>query len=285
MTFVKVGGVLVNDKGLPLTAVSKPTTIFKRSDTPFEGGGTEVTLQAEPGYTKSGFLGVPFRFQVPPLDNIQKTRGHNWQGYMVTGGADGPKERSRSEGPKLQTVTFKAIVLNWEPSWQVWSPDELEPQLAAAELEELVKRGIKFRLRIRNAELYDYDDVNMLAAMTQADVTEEAGEPDARYIQCGFQEWDPTEVERKALKNTIGPWSHKVVAGDSLYTLSQHYYKTNTLWKLIAAANHLTSYPPSQPLFVGNVKSHKVLKIPAKPASASTISANGERQTTAIVLP
>jgi hypothetical protein len=269
------------------SAVAKPTTIFKRSDTPFLGGGTEVMISLEPGYTKSGWLGVPFRFQFPPLDKWDKTRSASWPGFMVVGGAKGPRERARHEGPKLQTVTFKAMFLNWEPGFEVWAPDELEPQLAAAELEALCQEGVKFRLRIRNAELYDYDDVNMIAVITQADVSEEAGEPDTRYMQLAFQEWEPSAQESKSVKQALGPWTFKPVKGGSenLYGLSKKYYKTTALWRLIVAANpSLKNVPPSSTALYNSTGGHSI-KIPPKPTPGDTTgAAAGEPQTTVITL-
>ncbi len=289
--------------GKPGSSVSHAKTLFKRSDTPFlPNVGTEIALVAEGGFTAAGWLAVPFRFQCPPMDSLSRSTAHQWASYTVTGGKKGPSERTRSEGKRLKTMTLKTVVLNWEPDWQVWSPDELEPQLAAAELEALCDAGVKFRLRVKNASLYDYDDVNMLAVLTQVEVTEEAGEPDARYLQLSFQEWAPTQVEVNAKKKQLGPWTHELTLKDTAYSLSHDYYHTYSLWRLILAANGLRG-GPSTPLVqlvsaftVRRTPKHvgkgtlplvvKVVKIPAKPPPpSSTLNVPGERETEGIVLP
>lgn len=272
---------------------AKPTTLFKRADVGFGGGeGQEVQLIAEPGYTKQGFLDVPFRMQCPPLDQLSRTMQHNHQTYEVVGGPEGPEQRSRSGGPSLRTVPFKTVFLNWQPSWAIWpTPDAmdpalLEPLLAVAELEELCKRGIRFRLRIGNAALYDHDDVNMVCVLTQANTDEIAGEPDARYLNLVFQEWKPTEIERASVKNTLGPWTHKIVGGDTLYKLAVTYYKTNSLWQLIANANPgmQNGVPPSVNLLLWAQLHHKSsITIPAKPAT--TVALETAAGTRGIVLP
>lgn len=258
--------------------VAAAHTIFTRSDKPFDGEGTEVMLVAEPGFTKPGWLGVPFRFQVPPLDKVSRTATHSEAGFVVLGGADGPRERSRSEGPKLRTVQFKAVFMSWQPDFAVWVPDLYEPQLAAAELEALSLEGIKFRLRIRNAHLYDYDDVNMIATCTQANVDEEAGEQDSRYINLSFQEWGVTPAEARAAQGGLGPWTFKPsrTGKDSLYSLSTKYYKSAVLWKLIVQANPLLSRIPPTSTALYNAMGGQAIRIPAKP---------GEPATTAIRLP
>lgn len=212
---------------------------YRRGDTPFHGEGTWVSMSRKPGYTLQGWLPVPFRLQIPPNEDVARTAAYNWTNFDVIGGEDGPGERTRPGGRRLRSMTLQSLFMDWEPSWQVWAPLVLEPILAVRELEFLCMKGVKFQLRIRDPHMYKHDDVDMMAVITQAELRAVNGEPDARYFNLSIQEYVPTEAERKAVKNEVGPWTHTIdqKAYSSLYRLSKKYYKTHTEWQRIAAAN------------------------------------------------
>lgn len=239
-------------------APRRPGVIFKRSDHPFRGiPGTQITLTREPGVTKKGWLDVPFRFMLPPIDAWSRSAAHNRQTYDVIG-ADDEKvlerpisgQRSRNAGAQLRTVTFRTAFMSWTPDWAIWDPDLEDPILAARELEWLSLKGVEFRLRMRNAAMYDHDDVNMLATIISCDVQEQANEPDTRYLDLGFQEVDPTELSRRSRfqKDDAGPWTHTPDENDTLYSVAERYYKSRALWVVIAQANGITNMPPSRSL-------------------------------------
>jgi hypothetical protein len=240
----------------PRSQPSKPGVIFKRSDSPFSGDGTHVTLSRREGITRRGYLDVPFRFQIPPLESWQRSFSGRWQNFDVVGGEDGPRERTRFGGPGLRTVNFRTMFMDWHPSWGVWEPDLLEPILALRELEVLSRKGVIFALKLRNDGRFGHDDVNMLASILQGDVEETSGEPDTRYITLSFQEWDELQAKRQArgkgskttLKSSDG-LSHKIVAGDTLYSLARANYGRQSDWRVIATANPgMSNWAPSRPL-------------------------------------
>lgn len=253
----------------PRSQPGKPGVIFKRSDHPFHGRGTQVSLHAVRGLTARRHLGVPFRFQIPPMDSWGRTFTGRMTAFDVIGGASGPRERSRPQGPGLRTVNFKTLFMDWHPSWGVWEPDVLAPIMAIRELEDLARKNVVFRLRIRNPHLYAHDDVSMFATITQGDVEEVAGEPDTRYITLSFTEYDELELERQARHDhgAHGPWSHKVVAGDTLHSLARHYYHQQVLWPVIANANPgMSNWAPSRPLTEWAKKQHRTrVRVPEKP--------------------
>jgi nucleoid-associated protein YgaU len=254
----------------PRSQPGKPGVIFKRSDTPFVGDGTHVVLHREKGLTKRGFLDVPFRFQIPPLDDWSRSFSGRWTNFDVVGGKNGPAERSRWGGAGLRTVQFRTMFMDWHPGWGVWEPDMLEPIMAVRELERLARRGIIFELKIRNHGMFEHNDVNMTAVLTQGDVSEVSGEPDTRYITLSFQEYDELEVERKRRQQQsprgAGPWSHTVVAGDTLYSLARHYYHAQSFWRLIAQANPgMADWAPSRSLLEWSKRQkRKRVKVPVK---------------------
>lgn len=244
-----------------------PGTIFKRSDHPFSGSeGAQVSLTAEPGYTPRGWLGVPFRFQLPPHETISRQSAFNWSNFDVLDPDDVAAERSRPGGRRLRTVSVSAMFMDWQPSWGVWEPDQLDPILAARELEHMCMHGVRFRLRIRN-QRFAHDDVSMVAGMTTCTISEQPSEPDTRYVQVEFQEYIGTDVERKAVKNEVGPWTHKIKDGDTLYKLSERYYHSRSMWKVIAnGVKGMGNQPPSHNLERW-AKSHKrrTIRIPQNP--------------------
>lgn len=248
--------------------------IFPRLDTPFIGEGQQVSLSAEQGYTEHGKLKVPFRLQLPPHETIQRQTQFTWTNFDVFDPDDGASERTRRGGRRLRTVAINTMFLSWRPSFEVWSPQLLDPILAARELEHVCLDGLVFRLRIRN-KLYDSDDVNMLAVLLSCNVTEEPGEPDTRYVQLQFQEYRPTEVERRAIKNELGPWRHDIAHGDTLYALAKHYYRRQSDWKRIARANgSLDQQPPSHDLWGWRVKHHHpTITIPQRTDAAVAVAA------------
>lgn len=258
----------------PRSQPGAPGIIFKRSDSPFTSTeGTHVTLLRAAGVTKRGFLTVPFRFQIPPIDGWQRSFSGRWTNFDVVGGKDGPAERTRFGGPGLRTVSFRTCFMDWHPSWGVWEPDLLEPILAVRELENLARKGIIFSLRVRDDGLYDHNDVAMLATIVQGDVESTAGEPDSRYITLSFQEYDELDEERKRRQagagagGEPGPWTHTIAAGDTLYSLARFYYQTQTGWRWIASANKgLENWAPSRALTEWAAQSHRTrITVPQRP--------------------
>jgi hypothetical protein len=272
-TLLSPGGRKVgkpNPRGRP----GKPGVIFKRSDTPFVGEGTRVSLSEEKGLTKPGYLDVPFRFQIPPQDGWQRSFTGRMNNFDVLGGAQGPLERSRPGGPGLETVTFRTMFMDYHPEWGVWEPDLLEPVLAIRQLRQFARLNLIFWLKVRST-LYDHFDVDILATITQGDVEEVAGEPETRYINLTFQEYDELDAERKRRQRghgqNQGPWNHTIKAGDTLYKLARSYYKTQRLWPAIAAANpHMRSWPPSRDLMAWGKREHRSrVHVPVKPSIAN----------------
>lgn len=271
------GTGLVEQLGLA-TGPSRPAgMIFPRADTPFHGEGTRVTIQTEPGYTQHGKLTVPFRFQVPPIEDIARTSAFSWANFDVFDTERLAAERTRPGGRRLRTVPLSTMFVYRELPYEVWaSHGTHDPVLATKQLEEFCNDGLKFRLRIRQHH-FNHDDVDMLATMTQCVVTEKVSEPDTRYVAMNFQEYVPTQLERDAVHNTLGPWHHTIVKGDTLYSLARKYYRKQTDWRLIAraAANgNLENQAPSSDL-LSWAKRHKrkAIVIPQNPRASVAVAA------------
>jgi hypothetical protein len=269
---VQVGTIsLTPQQPLP-SGPQRPQTIFLRSDAPFTGEGQHVSLTAEPDMTQRPWLAVPFRFVVPPIDAWRRTVAHVWSPLTVFNEEDTGQERIRSAGPQLRTVSFRTMFLDYLPSWAVFTGGALEPILAVRELEQLCLRGIIFRLKIRNRGLFNHDDVNMLAVLESCEVSEQASEPETRYLDLSFHEFEPTELERKQQAGA-GPWTHTIRAGDTLYSLARTYYRQQSLWPLIASGtSKLEGWAPSRDLVEWSALHKKMrLKVPAKPSAGTHV--------------
>jgi len=268
------GGIASLGRGVP-AGPSRPGTIFKRPNQPFVGDGTHVTLSRIPGMTKSTRLDVPFRFQIPPTDGWQLSAGHNVGRYQVVSGrgtdrADLPGERARKGGANLRTFGFSTFFVDHNPDYAVWEMDDPDPIIMARELMQISLRGIVHRLRVRNTRYMDHDDVNMAVIMETCDISEQPGEPAVRNITMAWVEYVPTELDRRGADR---PSSHTIKRNDTLYKLARAYYKNQSLWGVIAAANPgMASWAPSRDLAEWKAKTgHARVKIPDKPKVVGTV--------------
>lgn len=157
------------------------------------GEGLRVQLSAIPGVTQGKakkILRTPYRFQCPPLDEFKHpttrnlTRWTNYQGIEFSGRG----------GMALKELTFRTLVVEWG-SFVTMYDYNIEPLVN--ELKGLVKAGYPFELLATHR--YGEDpEVHMDAFLTDVQVTENAGEVDARYLDLTFVAFrDPTAKRRK----------------------------------------------------------------------------------------
>jgi hypothetical protein len=232
--------------------------------------GMKVTLSRKDGLTPLGLLIRPFRFQLPPLEEFSVSYGHEWNDTATLGG----EQISRKGARQLQQINFQTLVLDWEPTWAVLEggPSPLE---ATETLKEICQRAAIVRLRVSNMALWGEGvyEVDQLVTLRSLEVSEKAGELDARYFNLQFTEWERPQLATRTLgkrtpgkrqsnrQHAIGTLGH---LNDTLYSVSAGYYGSYRYWKFLALVNGIGDWHPAVPIS-RRVPKVFSLKIPPKP--------------------
>lgn len=259
----------------------------------YGGQGLRVRLMAEKGLTAPGLLAQPFRFQMPPTEDFSIGYSHAHTDYDTIGG----EQLSRPGAVALRTVSFSTLFLDYDVSWQAYhrgavgaTAAPIPPDIVTEELEEVLTEGTPVRLQV--GRVTDVWELNMMATLRTLEVSERAGEPDARYVNVGFVEFKkPDKIARKKLGkkratgaappnqyNPTTPTSVPIRVGDTrtLHGLAIEFYGSAEKWRVIAAASGLTNVSPSEA--IGTLHTGlaaKRLTIPKIPHAATPRASRG----------
>jgi len=246
-----------------------------RPDRDFQGvDGIRVALHRVKGLTAANTLLVPFRFQVPILNNFEREDGFEHAKYRTLRLG----ERSRPDGTTLRTVPISTMFLDATEQAKVnfvhW-PFEPQPQKVLRELRSIQKKGTPFKLVIAQPVVWGGDAlVNMRVVMTTIRAVQNQGEPGVEYVDITFEEYLETAVERKGRgRDEDIAGTHKIKAGESLYEIAKFVYRSPSLWRTIAKANGIKGVSPnSAPELAKRAKKHnrRVLKIPGRQVAKIT---------------
>lgn len=216
-----------------------------RHDKPFDGDdGLKITLRHEPGMTPAGMLKVPFRFQAPPLDSLQRPWTYAWD----TSGTVSAGEQARENGPQLDRVSFQTMFLDEELEWMVWA-GSLNVQRMLDELRALLDAPAPFRLTIGQPALWGPRPlVSMIAVFTSITAEERGGEVGTEYTSVEFLEVKRQRLQQQSGRTRPGAASvlrrHDLRKGDTLYRVSLDAYKRHGEWRRIADANGIQGVTP-----------------------------------------
>jgi hypothetical protein len=257
--------------GLHLTKVPRRFSGTYRPRKRFEGTeGLQVTLRRVKGVTRNGALLVPFRFQVPPINEFARQWHHEWTKY----GTLRMGERARPQGTTLKSLPFSTIFLDPpaqdDVSFVIWDGAP-EPQKLIDELAWLMEHAVVFRLVIAQPAVWGKDRlVNRLAYLSDMQATQKNGEVGSEYLDLVFDQWKEAEADRRRRRprDEDKTRKHKLRAGkDDLYEIAKRYYKQPSAWRKIAKANGIKGVSPgSEAELTKWAKKHrkKTLKIPPK---------------------
>jgi hypothetical protein len=155
------------------------------------GEGLRIRLDPIPGLTKGDALKVlPYFFQCPPLESLAIARQRNhgsWQNYK------GDEFLTRG-GMALQGFTFRTIAVEWGTYVLEY---HFDVQGLVNDLERLVVAGYPFKLTASH-KYNDRPELRRTMVLESAVATENAGEPDARYIDLSFRQSRIPTSERRA---------------------------------------------------------------------------------------
>lgn len=155
------------------------------------GDGIRMQMAAIPGITlgkTADLLSAPFRFQCPPLDSFQHSHGHNFTRSTNYQG----RETIRRGGKKLISIPVRTIIVEYA-TFAVEQRWDLEAMRDA--LITISEEGYPFRLLCTH-QYGDTAEIDTFAVCEALNVTEQAGEVDARYLDLTFTEYDDNTVTR-----------------------------------------------------------------------------------------
>lgn len=141
-------------------------------------------------------LRTPYVFQCPPLEQFTYTYGREHTPYITI-----TKKQYLQRGARqLITCTFRTLTVEWG-SFVVEHDYDLEG--LRDDLLEIADEGWPFRL-LATHQYGATPILSMDAVLTGVQVTENAGETDARYFDLSFIEWEDPDVQRDSNKKRKG---------------------------------------------------------------------------------
>lgn len=194
-----------------------------------------VFMKRKADYTAPGILDVPFAFQVPPTGGLTLDGSFSHSDYDTLRLG----QRSRAIGPQLRDISFATLFLDYSVGWDNAIPGaEFDALGRADELFEIMDAGTPFTLLVGNPKLRDSWDYEGLATLRTVRCEERDGEPDARYVDATFKEYEALKVQVNRRSAKIEQRrSHTLTSKDTLGKLAKKFYGDPSLWYKIASDN------------------------------------------------
>lgn len=238
----------------------------------FRGPGLRVRFRRLSGITPKTVLRDPLYLPVTlgefTVDEVAEHRDYTTvaAGEFSTPAAGPPTARS------LRTTTLDTLTIDWHRYARWLVNPRLSPAAAKRELYRILRYRRPFEvLAILQLGGGQPEELRMKATLRAINRTLRPGEADTRYYTIELKEWRDNTVERTGRgggRDTL-PTTATLTAETTLHSLATHFYSSAPEWRLIAAANGITSWGPGTPL--ADSRRFKVgdkVKIP-KPVTAS----------------
>ena len=260
------------------------------------GGGVQVCISKIVGLTNekiaSTWLKSPLWFQCPPLEDLPRSYEWSWNDYPTLGG----ETHSSPAYRQLPTVTFNSLFVDdvevhregghvmAGPNFAVAALSKGDVLKYVAILRDIGDTMTPFALTYGNKRLWGRWEYNRAATLRSFQVSERAGEIDARYFTCAFTEYpDPLPFAAPSPPKPPGssPGGRSILWHISsaklpyklrtLALIAKKYYKAPARWRLIYTASGLKSVGPNTDLrtssHAGKHKPHPVtIIVPRKPS-------------------
>lgn len=192
---------------------------------------------------------LPFRFQCPPLEQIEFVFQYNHIEYDTL--QDG--QMSRRAGRMLTTVSFETLVVE---GWHrfVVGRDMWDYKDSNNALKTVNNLGRPVYLQM--AHNWPSTEFEMMATIRQLNIVEKAGEPDGRYYNISFSEWREAEVDRdghggaRSGVKGDGKWPKHIVLDktDTLVSLATKYWGKPSEAKYLGMVNGLGGWGARDPI-------------------------------------
>lgn len=209
--------------------------------------GLRVRLRRIDGETPKGVLHRPL--VLPAV-----LRGFGWTEEFMHSDydtiADGQFSQPAAGGAsarQLRTIDdIETLTMIWQPQWLIYvDAGQVERELRA------VGRSKKPVELLATPYLGGGARKPLLRAsitIRSLSVALREGEPDTTYFTLRIEEWRNASTKRRGAGHSKLPTTVEIDANDTLYGLSDRFYKTHAGWKEIARENGIPNFGPSTPL-------------------------------------
>ena len=203
------------------------------------------------GLTPRDVLRVPFRFQVPPTGDFQRSYRYTWSPFDTVSGGQG----ARRGGRQLLEVRFDTLFMDRlaaeaSSGVVVWD-GAADPQRMIDELRWIAGmddagRGpaVPFRLVVNQPAIWPDPVVNMVAVLTAVEPRQQAGSLATEYVSLTFLEYPEQEAGRRQRQSSKPKRTHTLRSGDTLHRIAIRYLDRASAWRNIAAANGIRGVAP-----------------------------------------
>jgi hypothetical protein len=159
--------------------------------------GLRVQLSPIRGLTKGKTLKLLrpyFRFQCPPLDTFERQHGHN---FVRSNNYRG-REYIRRGGKRLASIPFRTLIVEYANFVveERWDLEHMRDTMAV-----IAEEGYTFRL-LATHHYGERAEIDTHAVMESVTITE--NEPDARYLDFTFTEWDDARIDTRTNRRPGG---------------------------------------------------------------------------------
>lgn len=161
--------------------------------------GLRLQISKIPGVTtgdSAKVLSAPYRFQCPPMDNFGYTRGKNYVRYTNYKGT----EYGNPAGKLLVPMTFRTVLVEWG---NFVIERDFDVMAHVKRLGRLAEDDSVFRF-LATHQYNEAPDLDIGAVLESITITENAGEPDARYLDLTISQWRGPVTSRKGSKKRAG---------------------------------------------------------------------------------
>lgn len=215
-----------------------------------DGEGLRARLARIPGQTPKGVLGRPL-----VLPAVVRTFGwtedasHSEYDTLRAGQFSQPAMGPATARRLRQLDDIETLTLTWDPPWLV--NRGLDPHRVYSDLFAVLRSRRPVQLTVTPAN--DERAVLRMKVTIRSIATQiREGEPDTRYYVLRITEWREADVSRRSKRGGDSsklPTTHKLAAEDTLYSLSQRYYKSAMGGAAdIAKANRIKGWGKKDPL-------------------------------------
>jgi nucleoid-associated protein YgaU len=148
---------------------------------------------------------------------------------------------------QIEIADLETLSLDWHARWltEYSDPGHMKRQLRSV---LRARTPVELLATLRGAA-GSPEELRCLVTLRRIDVELRPGEADTRYWRLQVKEYRRHDTERRTADPTPHlPTRHRLEAGDTLESLSAHYYKNPEGWRTIAAANGLGSWGRRTPI-------------------------------------
>lgn len=236
--------------------------------------GLHARLRRVGDLTPRRVLREPLTLPVVWGDQFEIEEEALWEEFDTVGAGRFAQPAAGKHAEALRTFTAEAMTMTWDPKWLV-APGQ-DPEDVLRDLKLILRKRAIFDLLVVNKPSVGFAEFAGFATIRRLAIILKRGEPDTRYLQIDMSSHRRMSSRRRRHGNAANlPTTATLDANDTLRSLANHYYGSGEEWRLIAAANGITSWGSEDPLVkMGRYKVGDRIKIPDRPNRSGGTTAN-----------